>query len=254
MSDKIASSIHNGMYRPMANNKRDMENKKRFVSKTFASIAETYDFLNTLLSFGMDRRWRRKAIEQLCLQPGGYYLDFCAGTLPLSVAMVKSVRDPINVVAYDFCRGMLVKGRQTYEKENHPDLIVGEGEKISLKDNSCEGAVVGFGIRNLANMNEGLSEVVRVLKSGSKLIVLDFSNKINPMIKPFYQFYLEKVMPFVGGIISGNREAYRYLADSIESFPEPEGLKSQLLKAGFHHVYYTPLTFGIAYIHVGTKG
>jgi demethylmenaquinone methyltransferase/2-methoxy-6-polyprenyl-1,4-benzoquinol methylase len=231
-----------------------MENKKRFVKEKFASIAETYDFLNTLLSFGMDRRWRRKAIKNLCVQPSGHYLDFCAGTLPLSVAILKNVRDPIKVVAYDFCREMLVKGRQKYGNGNQPELIVGDGEIISFKDNSCDGAVVGFGIRNLANMDKGLSEVARILKSGSKLIVLDFSNKINPIVKPFYQFYLEKVMPLVGGIISGDRDAYRYLADSIESFPKPEGLKSQLLKAGFHHVYYVPLTFGIAYIHVGTKG
>jgi demethylmenaquinone methyltransferase/2-methoxy-6-polyprenyl-1,4-benzoquinol methylase len=92
------------------------------------------------------------------------------------------------------------------------------------------------------------------LISGSKLIVLDFSNKINPIIKPFYQFYLEKVMPLMGGIISGDRGAYRYLADSIESFPKQEGFKKKLLKAGFNHVYCIPLTFGIAYIHVGTKG
>lgn len=254
MSDQIASTIHHSMDRAVVHNKRDMENKKRFVRKTFASIAGTYDFLNTLFSFGMDRRWRRKAIENLCVQPGGYYLDFCAGTLPLSVVMVKRIRDPKRVVAYDFCRDMLLKGGQKVGQENQPELIVGEGEKISFKDNSYDGAVVGFGIRNLANMNDGLRELVRVLKSGSKLIVLDFSNQINPIIKPFYQFYLERVMPMVGGILSGNREAYRYLADSIESFPEPEGLKSQLVKAGFHHVFYLPLTFGIAYIHVGTKG
>ena len=149
---------------------------------------------------------------------------------------------------------MLVFGRQKHSKGNQPELIVGDGEKISFKDNSYDGAIVGFGIRNLANMDKGLSEVVRVLKSGSKLIVLDFSNKINPIIKPFYQFYLEKVMPLMGGIISGDRGAYRYLADSIESFPKPEGFKKKLLKAGFNHVYYIPLTFGIAYIHVGTKG
>jgi len=231
-----------------------MGNKKEFVKEKFASIAEKYDFLNTLLSFGIDRRWRRKAVENLCVQPGGNYLDFCAGTLPLSVVILKNVRDPIKVVAYDFCREMLVCGRQKHSKGNQPKLIVGDGEKISFKDNSYDGAIVGFGIRNLANMDKGLSEVFRVLKPGSKLIVLDFSNKINPIIKPFYQFYLEKVMPLMGSIISGDRGAYRYLADSIESFPKPEGLKKKLLKAGFNHVYYMPLTFGIAYIHVGTKG
>ena len=164
-----------------------MKNKKRFVREKFASIAETYDFLNTLLSFGMDRRWRRKAVENLCLQPSGKYLDFCAGTLPLSVVILKHVRNPIKLVAYDFCREMLVTGRQTYGKGNQPELIVGDGETISFKDNSYDGAIVGFGIRNLANMDKGLSEVARVLKSSSKLIVLDFSNKVNPIIKPFYQ-------------------------------------------------------------------
>ena len=187
MCDKIASVIHNGIRRAILGNTGDMENKRRFVREKFASIAETYDFLNTLLSFGMDRRWRRKAIENLCVQPGGDYLDVCAGTLPLSVVILRNVRNPIKVVAYDFCREMLVKGRQTYGNGNHPELIVGDSETISFKDDSYDGAIVGFGIRNLANMDKGLREVARVLKSGSKLIVLDFSNKVNPIIKPFYQ-------------------------------------------------------------------
>ena len=102
-------------------------------------------------------------------------------------------------------------------------------------------------------MEKGLTEVVRVLKPGAKLVVLEFSNDINAFIKPFYRFYLERIMPLLGGIISGNKEAYQYLAHSVESFAKPEELKNQLLKVGFKHVYYTPLTFGIAYIHVGTK-
>lgn len=231
-----------------------MEDKKIFVQKTFASIAETYDLLNALFSFKLDKRWRVKAIEHLRIRPGGRYLDLCAGTLPLSAAILEKVKVPIQVVAYDFCKDMLVEGWQTWGMGHHPERVVGEAENLSFKDSSYDGAVVGFGVRNLANIDEGLNEVARILKSGSKLIVLDFSNRVNPLIKPFYQFYLERVMPLMGGIVSGNRGAYRYLADSIGSFPQPENLKSQLVKAGFQQVWYLPLTFGIAYIHVGTKG
>ena len=231
-----------------------MEDKK--VRKQFASIAEKYDFLNTLFSFGIDRRWREQAIESLGLHSGGKYLDFCAGTLSLSATLLKNIEIPIKVVAYDFCREMLIKGRLDYSryiKDNHLEIIVGNAEQISFKKNTYDGSIVCFGVRNLVNMEKGLTEVVRVLKPGAKLVVLEFSNDISAFIKPFYRFYLEKIMPLLGGIISGNKEAYRYLAHSVESFAKPEELKNQLLKVGFKHVYYTPLTFGIAYIHVGTK-
>ena len=235
----------------------DMTNKKRFVKEKFASIAGKYDFLNTLFSCGIDRGWRIRAIKDLGIQSGGKYLDFCAGTLTLSSTMLKNIRTPIKVIAFDFCREMLIKGRLNcsgYLEDGLLKIVVGDGEQISFKENTYDGAIVGFGVRNLANMEEGLREVLRVLKPGAKLVVLDFSNEINPFVKPFYRFYLEKIMPLVGGTISGNKEAYQYLANSIESFSKPEELKSQLLKADFRQVYYMPLTFGIAYIHVGIKG
>jgi demethylmenaquinone methyltransferase/2-methoxy-6-polyprenyl-1,4-benzoquinol methylase len=232
-----------------------VENKK--VREQFALIAEKYDFLNTLFSFGIDKRWRSLAIKNLGLQSGGRYLDFCAGTLPLSATMLKNVTIPIKVVACDFCGEMLLKGRLScpqYVKDNHLEIIVGDAEQIPFKKNTYDGSVVCFGVRNLVDVEKGLTEVVRILKPGAKLVVLEFSNDINSFIKPFYRFYLEKIMPLVGGIISGNKGAYRYLAHSIKTFSQPEELKTQLIKVGFTHVYYTPLTFGIAYIHVGIKG
>lgn len=232
-----------------------MENKK--VREKFASIAEKYDFLNTLFSFGIDKRWRKQAIEKLGLRSGGRYLDFCAGTLPLTVTMLKSIRMPIKVVAYDFCREMIIKGRlkcSKHLKDNDLEIIVGDGEQISFKNSTYDGSIVCFGVRNLVNREKGLKETLRILKPGAKLVVLEFSNEITSFVKPFYHLYLEKIMPLVGGIVSGNQEAYRYLASSVKSFSKPEELKNQLLKIGFENVYYTPLTFGIAYIHVGTKG
>lgn len=232
-----------------------MENKK--VREKFASIAEKYDFLNTLFSFGIDKRWRKQAIEKLGLRSGGRYLDFCAGTLPLTVTMLKSIRMPIKVVAYDFCREMIIKGRlkcSKHLKDNDLEIIVGDGEQISFKNSTYDGSIVCFGVRNLVNREKGLKETLRILKPGAKLVVLEFSNEITSFVKPFYHLYLEKIMPLVGGIVSGNQEAYRYLASSVKSFSKPEELKNQLLKIGFENVYYTPLTFGIAYIHVGIKG
>lgn len=234
-----------------------MENKKRFVREKFASIAEKYDFLNTLFSFGIDRRWRKKAIENLGIQPGGNYLDFCAGTLPLSVTILKNINIPVKVVSCDFCIEMLIKGRQNcskYLKGDRIEVIAGNAEQISFKDNTYDGSIVCFGLRNLANMEKGLEEIIRILKPGAKLVVLEFSNDINSFIKPFYHFYLEKIMPLVGGTISGDKEAYQYLSNSIKSFSKPEELENQLIKVGFKDVFYTPLTFGIACIHVGMKG
>ena len=234
-----------------------MENKKRLVREKFTSIAAKYDFLNTIFSCGTDKKWRKQAIEKLGVRSGGRYLDFCAGTLTLCVTIFKNIRIPIKVVAYDFCLEMLRKGRDNCGnllEDNRLEIIAGDGEQISCKDNSYDGAIVCFGLRNLVAMEKGLEEIVRILKPGGKLVALEFSNEITPFVKPFYRFYLEKIMPLVGGAVSGNKDAYLYLAGSIKTFSKPEELKTQFIRAGFKEVHYTPLTFGIAYIHVGIKG
>jgi len=234
-----------------------VEDKKRLVREKFTSIAGKYDFLNTIFSFGTDKRWRKQAVENLEIRSGGRYLDFCAGTLPLCATIFENNRTSIKVVAYDFCLEMLRKGRDnssTLLKDNCLEIIAGDGEQISFKDNSYDGSIVCFGLRNLVNMEKGLEEIVRILKPGAKLVALEFSNEITPFIKPFYRFYLEKIMPLAGGIVSGNKDAYLYLAGSIKSFSKPEELKNKFVRAGFKEVHYTPLTCGIAYIHVGIKG
>ncbi len=234
-----------------------MENKKRLVREKFTSIAGKYDFLNTIFSFGNDKRWRKQAVENLGIRSGGRYLDFCAGTLPLCATIFETIRIPIKVVAYDFCIEMLREGSRGFPglvKDNRLEIIAGDGEHISFKKNTYDGAIVCFGLRNLVNMDKGLEEIARTLKPGAKLVSLEFSNEISPLIKPFYRLYLEKIMPLVGGIVSGNRDAYLYLAGSIKAFSKPEELKSKFIQAGFKEVHYTPLTCGIAYIHVGIKG
>ncbi|OKY75526.1 MAG: SAM-dependent methyltransferase [Desulfobulbaceae bacterium DB1] len=231
------------------------DEKKTFVKEKFSSISHKYDFLNSLLSFQIDRYWRWVTTRELKMFPTGAVLDLCAGTLPLSLELTRQAPGR-QVVAIDFCEDMLRAGIKTLPRDGRRARIFpvcGDGEKIPARDASFWGITVAFGVRNLGRTQDGLNEMHRVLKPGGKLLILEFSRPRNVIVKPVYAFYLNKVLPKVAGLVSGDKEAYEYLASSIARFYEPEELMGMMKKAGFAHVSRRPLTFGIVSVYIGVK-
>lgn len=231
------------------------EEKKKFVRDKFSSISSRYDLLNSLLSFQVDRYWRWTTTRQLRSFPQGSVLDLCAGTLPLSLELARQAKQR-QVLAVDFCEDMLRSGVRTMPGDNRRERIYpvcGDGEEIPAPNNTFWGCTIAFGVRNLSRTQIGLNEMQRVLKPGGKLLILEFSRPKNPVIKPLYTFYLNKVLPKIAGLVSGDKEAYEYLASSIAAFYEPEQLLDMIRTAGFTSVDHKPLTFGIVTLYIGVK-
>ena len=232
------------------------DEKKAFVRSKFAAISTKYDLLNSVLSFQIDRYWRWVTTRELKGFPEGAVLDLCAGTLPLSLELTRQVRKR-TVVAVDFCEDMLRAGVQNLPKDNRRlriQPVCGDGEQIPVRDNSVWGITVAFGVRNLARTQQGLNEMHRVLQPGGKLLILEFSRPKNPVVKLVYNFYLNAILPRIAGVVSGDKEAYEYLASSIAAFYEPDELLGMMRTAGFMQPHHKPLTFGIVTVYVGVKG
>ena len=231
------------------------EAKKRFVRDKFASISNRYDFLNSLLSLKIDSYWRWVTTRELKEFPEGAILDLCAGTLPLSLELTRQA-PARHVVAVDFCEDMLVSGLKTLPHDGRRQRIAavcGDGEEIPAATGKFWGVTVAFGVRNLARTQKGLAEMYRVLKPGGKLLILEFSRPRNVFFRPVYNFYLNRVLPMVAGMVSGDKEAYEYLASSIAEFYEPEELLAMIRKAGFSSQHCRPLTMGIVTLYIGIK-
>lgn len=231
------------------------EAKKKFVREKFSSISGRYDLLNSLLSLQIDRYWRWRTTRLLREFPDGWVLDLCAGTLPLSLELTRQARAR-KVLAVDFCEDMLRAGATALPADDRRDRIVpvcGDGEVIPAPTGAFWGCTVAFGVRNLSRTLQGLREMHRVLRPGGKLLILEFSRPTNPIIKPIYTFYLNRVLPAIAGRISGDKEAYQYLASSIAAFYEPAELLAMMREAGFATASRLPLTFGIVSIYIGIK-
>ena len=229
--------------------------KKQFVREKFSSISRSYDLLNSLLSLQIDRYWRWRTTRLLGEFPGGWVLDLCAGTLPLSLELTRQAPHR-KVLAVDFCEDMLRAGVRALPDDGRRERIFpvcGDGEVIPAPTASFWGCTVAFGVRNLSRTLEGLREMHRILRPGGRLLILEFSRPTNPVIKPGYTFYLNRVLPAVAGLISGDREAYQYLASSIAAFYEPADLMALMREAGFATVSRLPLTFGIVSVYMGVK-
>lgn len=231
------------------------EEKKKFVRDKFASISSKYDLLNSLLSFQIDRYWRWKTTRLLKEFPEGPVMDLCAGTLPLSLELTRQAKKR-NVLSVDFCEDMLRSGVTALPNDHRTPRIFpvcGDGEQIPAPSDTFWGCTVAFGVRNLSQTQQGLNEMYRILKPKGKLLILEFSRPTNPIIKPLYNFYLNKVLPKIAGLVSGDKEAYEYLASSIAAFYEPEELLKMMRTAGFMETQRKPLTFGIVSIYIGIK-
>ncbi len=229
--------------------------KKKFVREKFAAISPRYDLLNSVLSFQCDRYWRWVTGRELRDFPEGVILDCCAGTLPLSLELVRQA-ERRRVLAVDFCEEMLRCGWRALAGDSRRQRIMpvcGDGEEIPARTASVWGVTVAFGVRNLARVERGLAEMHRVLRPGGKLLILEFSRPRTPVIKQVYNFYLNRILPKIAGAVSGDPEAYEYLASSIAGFYEPEELIAMLRRVGFVQCRARPLTFGIVTLYIGIK-
>lgn len=226
------------------------EDREKQVQTIFSEIAPRYDLLNHVLSLNIDRAWRRKAVNTLGWEnvPDGRYLDACAGTYDLSLELVDRPDFVGSVIASDFAQPMLVVGRQKLA-ERSVAPVCGDTLELPFPDDAFDGATVGFGVRNLSDLDAGLREFRRVLKAGSKLVILEFTVPPNAVVRAGYMFYFNRILPILGRVVSGHPWAYSYLPASVREFPGPDELAQRLLDAGFTSSGYALVTFGIAAIH-----
>jgi demethylmenaquinone methyltransferase/2-methoxy-6-polyprenyl-1,4-benzoquinol methylase len=230
--------------------------KSARVLRHFNSVAHVYDFMNTLLSFGIHHAWKRAAVRMLELQPGDRVLDVCGGTGDLAILAGRKVGPRGRVIVYDINRAMLaaglhkVRGGPLEDRIRH---VQGDAEQISFPERSYEAAMVGFGIRNVSRMRRGFAEMHRVLKPGGRLMCLEFSRPAWPLFRGLYDMYSFYVMPLLGELIAGSRKAYTHLPESIRMFPLPEELADMLRQIGFSRVAYRRFTNGIAVAHLAVK-
>ncbi|HEB71831.1 MAG TPA: bifunctional demethylmenaquinone methyltransferase/2-methoxy-6-polyprenyl-1,4-benzoquinol methylase UbiE [Nitrospirae bacterium] len=230
--------------------------KAKSVEAMFSSIAHRYDFLNHFLSLGFDITWRKKAIACFSDLRGKKILDVACGTGDLAITIAKAGDETTRITAGDFSREMIEIGK-TKIKEADLDSAVtmefSDALNLTYHDNSFDGVTCAFGVRNFAGLNRGLSEMTRVLKPGGRMVILEFTQPSNPVFGALYKFYFTQMLPAVGGLLSGNKDAYKYLPDTVYQFPAPDKLSAMLEGLGLERVEFNPLTFGICGIHTGIK-
>ena len=228
--------------------------KRAYVKKMFSEIAPRYDLLNHVLSLNIDRRWRRKAIAKLKVErnPAGTYLDLCAGTLDVSAALSTTAGFRGLVIGADFAEPMLKAGAGKVERSRVAP-VAADAVELPIGSGSLAGAIVAFGIRNVAGLDQALREALRVLAPGGRFVILEFSTPRGRVLRSLYLFYFRNLLPLIGRVVSGHRTAYTYLPRSVANFPVEEELADRMKSAGFAGVTWSSLSFGVAAIHVGER-
>jgi demethylmenaquinone methyltransferase / 2-methoxy-6-polyprenyl-1,4-benzoquinol methylase len=232
-----------------------LSEKGERIRAMFGSIAPRYDFLNRVLSLGIDRRWRRFAVKKIGVSGTGRVLDVATGTGDVALEIASQTASSVSIVGIDFCKEMVDLGQVKVANSTHAGRIslqVAPCEDIPFDDGTFDAATISFGIRNVVDRAKGLAEMCRVLKSGGRIVILEFSTPTLPVFKQVYHFYFLKVLPRIGGAFS-RFSAYQYLPDSVLEFPPREEFKGLMSKVGFKDVKHYDLTGGIATVYVGTK-
>ena len=226
------------------------------VRRMFGEIAERYDFLNHLLSLGVDVYWRWRTVRKVPPAGEGPMLDLCTGTGDLALAYDRAARGRVPVVAADFCRPMLVigHGKAAHAGAQQVTFVEADAQQLPFPANMFQIVSVAFGLRNVSDTDRGLREMLRVCRPGGRIAVLEFSM---PRWQPFrflYAWYFRRVLPRIGQALARNRQdAYHYLPQSVSEFPSGEALAERMRAAGANEVRYYPLTLGVATLYVGTK-
>ncbi|MCB0526032.1 MAG: bifunctional demethylmenaquinone methyltransferase/2-methoxy-6-polyprenyl-1,4-benzoquinol methylase UbiE [Lewinellaceae bacterium] len=229
--------------------------KKAEVEKMFDKIAPRYDLLNRLLSLGIDIQWRKKAIRYLAVAKPEKILDVATGTGDVAILMAKMLK-PKSVIGIDIANQMLEIGRKKIEAQGLSDVITmetGDSEKIKFEDGSFDAVTVAFGVRNYENLENGLIEMLRVLKPGGRLVILEFSKPHVFPFKQLYNTYFKYVLPLIGRLTSRDVRAYTYLFESVQAFPEGDDFTNILTKIGYQNPSCERLTLGICSIYSATK-
>lgn len=222
------------------------------VKSIFSSISGRYELTNSILSFGQDRHWRRVTVDKLSLVGKEKVLDVCTGTGDLAFLLSERVKKGGEVVGVDFCQEMLRMAEERVQKSGKKNLFFKKANALDLpfSSESFDVVTIAFGLRNLTDREKGLREFRRVLKNGGKLAILEFSPPSKGLKGKLHLYYLKKIIPFLGGLVTGERDAYSYLAASIEAFPTPEELASMILSSGFSSVSVHIFTFGAVSLHL----
>jgi demethylmenaquinone methyltransferase/2-methoxy-6-polyprenyl-1,4-benzoquinol methylase len=227
--------------------KADLSKQPAQVAAMFDEVAPTYDKTNDLLSFGQSRLWRGIVAKAVDPKSGQSVLDMAAGTGTSTAAFA---RPGVRLVAGDFSEGMLAEGRK-----RHPEIefVFADATKLPFKAKEFDATTISFGLRNVVDVEAALSEMFRVTKPGGRIVICEFSKVTNPALRPFYNFYLRKVLPAFSSLASKTPEAYAYLSESIDAWPDQRTLAAKIEKAGYEKVTFRNLSFGIVAIHVGFK-
>ena len=228
--------------------------KRAYVRRVFSEIAPRYDLLNHLLSFNVDKRWRRRAVAALQWDrdPSGLYVDLCAGTMDVANELARRPGFRGTILGTDFAEPMLRAGRDKVASRPVAP-VVADAVSLPIRSGTASGAIVAFGARNLADLDAGIAEASRVLRDGARLVILEFSMPRVPFVRTVYRFYFHHVLPTLGRLVSRHPSAYRYLPVSVDNFPNEEELAVRMRRAGFANVRVSRLSFGIAAIHAGER-
>ena len=230
------------------------------IKNLFSAIARYYDFLNSLLSLRRDKMWRRETVKASDVEPTSKVLDVCTGTGELALAYTDKIAADGFVIGSDFCFEMLVIGDQKLQQpvgavsNRTTSFLAADTLTLPFLDNTFDVVSVGFGIRNVSDLEMGICEMVRVAAPGGRVVILEFTQPVNPLFRRLYYFYFTKILPFVGNLISRSKDdAYGYLPRSVMKFPNCDALKSVMEQCGLTDVHFYRKTFGIVAIHVGKK-
>lgn len=228
--------------------------KKEQVTEMFDNVSKEYDFLNRVLTFGLDINWRKKVVNIVAKNNPKKILDIATGTgdLAINLAKIKEAK----IIGLDISKGMLAIAEEKLKKkklDQKINLVLGDSEKLPFSDNQFDAITVGYGVRNFENLNKGLQEIHRVLKPNGVFVVLETSQPTKFPMKQLFQFYSKYVIPTVGGMFSKDKKAYSYLPESAANFPYGKAFNNILLKNGFNSAQDIPVTFGISTIYIAKK-
>lgn len=233
----------------------DSDSKQDYVRRGFDAIAPRYDFMNDLMTGGLHRRWKRETVRRLHLQPGMRVLDLCTGTGDLASRAFSAIHPDGMVAALDFSWQMMAAGRQRALHHANLSWISGDASRLPFLENSFHGAMVGFGLRNVNSIETVLREVIRVLKPGARFVSLDTAQAEWQAIMPFFRFYMNRIVPWLGRFFAGSRDMYAYLSTSAEAFETPQQLEALFQQCGFVQTgyVYRPRILGGAGLVWGQK-
>ncbi|MCS6801905.1 MAG: bifunctional demethylmenaquinone methyltransferase/2-methoxy-6-polyprenyl-1,4-benzoquinol methylase UbiE [Chloroflexota bacterium] len=224
--------------------------RARYVRRMFDRIAGHYDLMNAIMTFGQYRRWQRRAAEIAAPIVGERFLDVATGTGDIATDLATLA--PF-VVGLDFSRPMLLAGDAKVRASGRIARVEGDALALPFRDNSFDGVTIGFGLRNLPDLRRALAEMIRVVRPGGRVVCLELTRPLLPWIAPLFRLYFHRVVPLIGGLVSGSFAAYRYLPQSVDHFPDAEALRTLFAECGLLFPEYEPLNFGTIAIHWGTK-